>query len=226
MLKVRSLVGVAAALIATPLMGLPAWGVPMACVAGSITDYANLGSTGCTVGVLTFSNVLIVPTGNVTLGNMAVNPFNQDGEMGLSLSFSASANTTQSADITWQMDVTGPGISDAFAFLQGSVTDGGQAKLQDTIFTISSPLTQLGQINLALPNPSSQTIFFPAQPGVFVAKDQHDFISSNPLGSSETSLLINAFSVPGPVVGAGLPGLVAACGGLIGLARRRRRQIA
>lgn len=33
-------------------------------------------------------------------------------------------------------------------------------------------------------------------------------------------------SVPGPVVGAGLPGLLAACGGLIALARRRRRKAA
>jgi hypothetical protein len=35
-----------------------------------------------------------------------------------------------------------------------------------------------------------------------------------------------AVPIPGPIVGAGLPGLVAACVGLVGLARRRRQKIA
>jgi hypothetical protein len=44
--------------------------------------------------------------------------------------------------------------------------------------------------------------------------------------SGQAAFEFSDVAVPGPIVGAGLPGLVAACGGLLALGRRRRQKVA
>ena len=44
-------------------------------------------------------------------------------------------------------------------------------------------------------------------------------------GPFNASFSLTGESVPGPIAGAGLPGLILACGALLAFARRRRRQL-
>jgi hypothetical protein len=54
----------------------------------------------------------------------------------------------------------------------------------------------------------------------------HIFVTGSPAVQSAGAIATGFAAVPGPIVGAGLPGLVMACGGLLALARRRRQKSA
>ena len=71
----------------------------------------------------------------------------------------------------------------------------------------------LNTVNLAGLSPNTSVLFHA--------------VWNNAVGGGESFFLLSStpVAVPGPIAGAGLPGLVMACGGLVALARRRRKLV-
>jgi hypothetical protein len=218
MFKGSTLTVGAATLIASSLLAAPAWSAE--CVQAPVATYTASGFS-CNVGPVTFSGISVTPTivGNANITFNDFFPFAFGNEFGLTLGYSATATGAgASADILWLYTVTGvPPINDAFLLLAGNTDGSGHAVVGETLSN---------GVVLSLNAPGATTAFFNPVTTLRVMKDQIDFVGLDG-GFATTSALSNAFSVvPGPVVGAGLPGLVVACGGLLGLARRRRQRIA
>jgi hypothetical protein len=128
-------------------------------------------------------------------------------------------------------DITTPPGSWTFAssFTQNGLSPGLVANLQtfldtgDGLFT--TPGVAIGSASFTGPFLGTELdLATRAISGLYSITAVYDIIAG--AGITGTSNATIHVSVPGPVVGAGLPGLLAACGALIALARRRKRQSA
>jgi hypothetical protein len=126
----------------------------------------------------------------------------------------------------------GPGMSQTFNFniAEGPGTCGGSLTCSDTLsITLTGRAGDTGNMMALVDFRSGGGDNVPALPGgsspagTFVPPEGEFF------AVSAFGLDVNVFSdvpVPGPIVGAGLPGLILACGALLALARRRRQLVA
>jgi hypothetical protein len=192
-------------------------------VSGGNLGAASAGAPGfsCTIGDKTFSNFSYSQDGtDVPAANVGVKVDTSLTPFGLVFNAFWQNTTSAGEDVLVNFTVTAPAalITDfqlALDGVVGNILDGA---------TIT-PLIPSGPAFPTFTASDNSPHTFNLTGGPFQSLSVQDDLGIG--AHSSVSSLHKAFSqVPGPIVGAGMPGLVAACGGLLALARRRRRQSA
>ena len=194
---------------------------------GTVGSVCGINETFTSGGDTVVAHGFTGAPGAVGDANLTLKPFplNVRAESGLGVQANNAATTCTDPDCeiapAQSVSVTGTLINDA---LIGSV-QAGETFNFFVQTTAGGAFTQLG-------GAITDTCSFPG--GSVAGTDlcrwdapagQTRFgVAVQALVGDELLTSVSTQAVPGPIVGAGLPGLVAACGGLLALARRRRRQ--
>jgi hypothetical protein len=215
-------------LFATTAAVVMAWNAPALADAISLTatvDGVTVATASSATGTLSIVNQAFGPDFN--LNSLDINDQNFLAPPGVLDTNTINVDQTVGGSHQLVIDIAATGLTLGSGGLQAflsefsvtGLTNGWSAQESTTINGVLLSSTPLFTANSASADINGSALI-----GSTFTADVHYLINSVGTGQFNGGIDINTRAVPGPIVGAGLPGLISGLGGLIWLARRRRQR--